>query len=51
LVYKSSDPELSWDGTLNGKPLDTGVYIMKIEAFCPEKGEVYYFTKDLTIIR
>ena len=32
LIYETNEPELGWDGTYKGKPVQVGTYIWKIVA-------------------
>jgi gliding motility-associated-like protein len=45
-----NDPQIGWDGTLNGKPVESGVYIIMLEVtdFTGAKQLIY---KDLTILK
>ena len=50
VVFESSDMEKSWNGTKNGKELNQGVFIYKIEATMYDGG-IYQNTGNVTLIR
>ncbi|GLR15486.1 PKD domain-containing protein [Portibacter lacus] len=41
----------SWDGTIDGSPVQTGVYTYLVQATCPDNGELVQTTGDVTVIR
>ena len=49
LVYEYTDPDGGWDGTYNGKPVDTGVYYYVITAEGTD-GVKYKKRGDITIL-
>lgn len=49
-VFNSTDPNILWDGTLQGKPAAQGVYVVRIDAVCPETSEEYSIIRDVTVI-
>ncbi|MBK8701393.1 MAG: PKD domain-containing protein [Saprospiraceae bacterium] len=51
IVYKSEGIDEVWDGKMNGRDLESGVYTYVVTAFCPESDELYHFAGDLTILR
>jgi gliding motility-associated-like protein len=50
LVYNNQTPELGWDGTHDGEPSPSDVYIYYIEIKKPN-GDVQSFKGDVTLIR
>jgi ribosome-binding ATPase YchF (GTP1/OBG family) len=30
-VFETTDQKIGWDGTFNGQPLDTGVFVYRLE--------------------
>ncbi len=49
-VYKSTDLTSGWDGQYNGKPAEEGVYVWRIDGFCPS-GQRVTQSGDVTLIR
>lgn len=49
-VYKSNDLTSGWDGTFNGKAAEKGVYVWRIDGFCPG-GQRITQSGDVTLIR
>jgi len=50
LVYEFTDPEIAWDGKVNGKYIDTGVYYCVVTATGSD-GVKYKKRGDITVIR
>lgn len=50
LVYEYTDPDGYWDGTSNGRSVDTGVYYFVLTAVGSD-GEVHKRRGDITVIR
>ncbi len=50
-VFETSDYTETWDGTLKGKNLPSGVFIYLIEAPCPITGGQFMKTGDITLLR
>lgn len=50
LVYEFTDPDGGWDGTYNGKPVDTGVYYCLVTALGSD-GVKYKLRGDINILR
>ncbi len=46
--FSPNDPAYAWDGTVKGKPADTGVYIYTAEVIC-ENGIPYSYKGDVTL--
>ncbi len=46
--FRPNDPQFGWDGTFNGKPADTGVYVYTAEVIC-ENGTPYQFKGNVTL--
>ncbi|MGB0864824.1 MAG: gliding motility-associated C-terminal domain-containing protein [Saprospiraceae bacterium] len=40
LVFESGMKNVGWDGTFNGRELNTGVFVYFVEAICPITGNV-----------
>jgi gliding motility-associated-like protein len=40
MVFSSGDKDTGWDGTFNGRELNTGVFVYYVEATCPVTGNV-----------
>lgn len=51
IILRSSDPEFQWRGDFNGQPLDVGVFMYVINAYCPITGQEYNFGGDITLIK
>ena len=53
LVYESSNPEESWDGTFNGQPLTANVYVyvLKVNFSESPEGKPEMITGDVALIR
>jgi gliding motility-associated-like protein len=51
LVFQTDDRYDGWDGTVNGKSLNDGVYIYVLEAICPIDGSVIMKKGDVTILK
>lgn len=50
LVFETANVNKGWDGTFNGKPQPTGVYVYTIDAV-KENGKPYKKTGNVTLIR
>ncbi|MCO5249410.1 MAG: PKD domain-containing protein [Chitinophagales bacterium] len=50
LVYESANMRDKWDGTYNGKPLNTGVYVYYLDAECVN-GTPILLTGNITLLR
>ncbi len=50
LVYDNEDPDNGWDGTKDGDPLPSDVYVYKIQAVSPS-GRQFNQAGDVTLIR
>jgi len=51
VVYQTDDRYDGWDGTLNGRLLNDGVFLYVLEVVCPLSGEVIMKRGDITILR
>lgn len=53
LLFETSDPDQSWNGMLNGKPLSTGVYVWWLDYTVRENGqpESKIVTGDVAIVK
>ena len=49
-VFSSTDPDHGWDGTVNGTPSPSGVYVLVLSATL-EDGETIERTSNVTLIR
>lgn len=49
-VFETSSKENSWDGTYKGKPLDTGVFVYKVDGLSID-GKVFNLKGNITLIR
>jgi len=47
--FPPNDPSFGWDGQVNGKPGDTGVYIYTIDVMC-ENGVPYTYKGNVTLL-
>lgn len=50
LVFETLDIELGWDGTYNGKPVNTGVYVYKMD-YQLKNGENSFLSGNITLFR
>ena len=50
LVFEILDTEIGWDGTFNGKPVNTGVYVYRMDATL-KNGEILMETGNITLFR
>jgi len=50
LVFETEDPTKKWDGTVNSKNADAGVYIWEADGFCTD-GKKFTKTGNVTLIR
>lgn len=52
LVFQSDDPSIGWDGTYQGKPMDTGVFVYYIEGNLKDKERTLISQKgNITLVR
>ena len=51
LIWESFDPEVGWDGTMNGAAVQDGVYTWKIEVGTKFTGKREIFTGHVNVIR
>jgi gliding motility-associated-like protein len=49
-VFETKDPNHGWDGTINGKPAETGVYVYHVNAVLHD-GLVVSRHGDVTLVR
>lgn len=50
-IYVSTDVLGTWDGSFQGKPISTGVYLYMINYTCSDTGEQFSFFGDVTVVR
>ena len=50
-VFFSDYPDNQWDGTFNGKPVQQGVYIYKVQFTNPKRSKWYYFNGEIHLLR
>jgi gliding motility-associated-like protein len=50
-LYSSSDINFGWDGTYNGRELNTGVYVYFVEAICPITNTIVRKQGNVMLIR
>ncbi len=50
LLFETEDPTNKWDGTVNGKNADAGVYVWEADGFCSD-GKKFTRTGNVTLIR
>jgi len=50
LVFETLDSQIGWDGTFNGKPVNTGVYVYRMDATL-KNGENLYLSGNITLFR
>ena len=46
--FAPNDPAYGWDGMINGKPADMGVYVYTVEVVC-ENGTPYFYKGNVTL--
>ncbi len=51
LVFETSDINDGWDGTFNGKQLNTGVFVYYVDAPCPLTGSSILKKGNVTLLR
>ncbi|MEL6864933.1 MAG: PKD domain-containing protein, partial [Bacteroidota bacterium] len=51
MVYATADIQDFWDGNINGKPAQNGVYVYLLEVPCEIKGTVIMKSGDITLLR
>ena len=51
LMFETTDPFETWDGTYKGKEAPQGVYLYMIESVCQLSGQPLIKTGDITLIR
>ncbi len=51
MVYETSDPTQGWDGTYNGKPCPSDVYVWEADGFCQSSGKEYKKKGNVTLMR
>ena len=51
VVFETTDIAIGWDGNFDGKPVNSGVFVYYVEAFCPIDGSVILKKGNVTIIR
>jgi len=51
VIFQTTNISDSWDGTFNGKPLPSGVYIYMIEINCEVDGSILVKSGDVTLVR
>ncbi len=51
LVFESNNISVGWDGTYDGKPVNPGVYVYYVEAFCPLDGSRILKKGNVTVIK
>lgn len=49
-VFETTSKQNSWDGTFKGKPLDTGVFVYKVDGLTID-GKVFNLKGNITLIR
>lgn len=49
-VFSTTDLSAGWDGLFNGKPAETGVYVWRVDGFCPG-GQRITQSGDVTLFR
>jgi hypothetical protein len=47
--FPPNSPDFGWDGMVNGKPGDTGVYVYTVDVIC-ENGVPYTFKGNVTFL-
>jgi gliding motility-associated-like protein len=50
LVFETTDPTKEWDGTINGKAADQGVYVWEADGFC-ESGKRVIGSGNVTLLK
>ena len=51
VVFETDDRFFGWNGMLDGKRMNNGVYIYVLEAICPIDGSVIMKRGDVTLLR
>lgn len=49
--FATNDPAFGWDGTHNGEPANTGVYIYQVKVTCPVDGTVLFKKGNFLLMR
>ena len=50
-LWETDDLTQGWDGRFRGQPMQSGVYVFKIEALCSIDGRIYTQHGDVTLLR
>ena len=50
MIFESDDQERGWDGTFQGKELDTDVFVYYAEAQCPD-GRKKFVKGNITLVK
>lgn len=48
--FSPNDPAYGWDGNVNGKPADMGVYVYTVQVIC-ENGTPYFYKGNVTLLQ
>jgi len=48
--FAPNDPAYGWDGMINGKPADMGVYVYTVQVMC-ENGTPYFYKGNVTLLQ
>lgn len=51
VVFETTDISVGWDGTFDGQPVNPGVFVYYVEAFCPLDGSVILKKGNVTVIK
>lgn len=51
LVFRTSDMNRGWDGTMKGERMPMGVYVYFVEAICPVNNQPILIKGDVTLVR
>jgi flagellar hook assembly protein FlgD len=50
-IFYSTDINLGWDGTYNGKPVPQGSYTVAIEFTSSTNKQKFYIVNNITVIK
>ncbi len=49
-VFETNRPDIGWDGTYEGRPVDPAVFVYHLTAFCVD-GQQYFTKGNITVVR
>jgi gliding motility-associated-like protein len=51
LIFASADPEVRWNGTIAGEPVNQGVYVYVIKGTCANGRDPFILNGNITVLR